>query len=99
MIFVKTLRKYRKKILFFLCVFVLASLLLGFSPALSANYLGQKQVSIGANQVINDDLYLTGETLTIDGIVKGDAVLFSKQITINGTIDRKLFLVFWVGDG
>ncbi|NJM70717.1 MAG: hypothetical protein HC862_11075 [Scytonema sp. RU_4_4] len=87
---IKGLRQYSKRILVLIFILVLASLLLGFSPAWSSNSMAQKQVTISANQVIDDDLYLAGETLTIDGTVKGDAVLAGKQITINGTIDGDL---------
>jgi len=47
-------------------------------------------LTIGANQVINDDLYLAGTTITIDGTIKGDAIVAARQVTINGTIEGDL---------
>ncbi len=64
--------------------------LIGISPAFSINAVADKQITITANQVIDDDLYLSGETLTIDGTIKGDAVLSGKTITFNGTVDGDL---------
>ncbi len=60
---------------------------IGISPALSINAAADKQITITANQVIDDDLYLSGEILTIDGTIKGDAVLSGQKITVNGTVD------------
>jgi hypothetical protein len=54
-----------------------ALLLLGFfavTPAQAADARGGDQVVIGRDEVINDDLYVAGNTVTIDGTVKGDVV-------------------------
>ncbi len=76
-----------------LLIFTLALvplLSIGISPALSINAVAEKQITITAKQVIDDDLYLSGETLTIDGTIKGDAVLSGQIITVNGTVDGDL---------
>jgi cytoskeletal protein CcmA (bactofilin family) len=86
------LRNRTKKNLVLIFALVLAPLLLSISPVFSNNTIARKQVTITSNQVINDDLYLAGETFTIDGRVKGDAVLAGKQITINGIIDGDLIV-------
>lgn len=46
---IKGLRQYSKRIFVLIFILVLASLLLGFSPALSSNSMAQKQVIISAN--------------------------------------------------
>jgi hypothetical protein len=53
---IKGLRQYSKRILVLIFILVLASLLLGFSTAWSSESLAQKQVTISANQVIDDEM-------------------------------------------
>jgi hypothetical protein len=67
-------------------------LLLGMlaAPIRAADTRGGEQVVIGRDEVINDDLYVAGSTVTIDGIVKGDVVAMASQITVNGTIEGDL---------
>lgn len=55
-------------------------------PARAAETRGGNQVVIGRNEIITDDLYVAGSSVTIDGIVKGDLVAFGSQITINGEV-------------
>ncbi|MEA5625014.1 hypothetical protein [Nostoc sp. UHCC 0251] len=43
-------------------------------------YLAGDNIIVKASEVINDDVYLTGDRITIDGTVKGDAVLAGRQI-------------------
>jgi len=70
-----------------------ALLLIGFfavTPARAADTRGGDQVVIGRDEVINDDLYVAGNTVTIDGTIKGDMVAVASQITINGTVEGDL---------
>jgi cytoskeletal protein CcmA (bactofilin family) len=48
------------------------------------------QITIGAGDVIRDDLYLAAQTITIDGTVQGDVVAGAQTVTINGTIEGDL---------
>jgi cytoskeletal protein CcmA (bactofilin family) len=64
-------------------------LLAMFVPGLSvfaAEYRTGKDVKIGAEETIQDDLYAFGETITIDGILEGDLIAFAKDIIINGEV-------------
>lgn len=67
-------------------------LTLGFvAPALAFDGRGHENtLTIPASEVVNDDLYATAETITIDGTVKGDVIAFAKTITINGTVEGDL---------
>jgi sensor domain CHASE-containing protein len=61
---------------------ILAALALLFGvfaamPAHAAQTRGGDQLVIGRDEVINDDLYVAGNTLTIDATVKGDLVAFA----------------------
>ncbi|MDY6901671.1 MAG: hypothetical protein SWZ49_26865, partial [Cyanobacteriota bacterium] len=88
-IFTKFTKHFERNALLVFTLLV-ALFLVGISPAFSINAVADKQITITANQVIDDDLYLSGEILTIDGTVKGDAVLSGKKITVNGTVDGDL---------
>jgi cytoskeletal protein CcmA (bactofilin family) len=87
---IKGLRISRIKIVLLVCALALLPMLLVVSPAWSSNAQAQTQAIVGPTQVIDDDLYLAGETITIDGTVKGDAVLAGKRITVNGTVEGDL---------
>ena len=57
------------------------------APARAADPRGGDQIVIGRDEVVADDLYLVGNSVTIDGTVKGDLVAFASQVTINGTVE------------
>ena len=60
------------------------------TPALAFDPRSQETITIGADEVIEDDLYLSANIITIDGVVKGDVVAFGNSITVNGTIEGDL---------
>ncbi|MBE9079234.1 polymer-forming cytoskeletal protein [Romeria aff. gracilis LEGE 07310] len=49
-----------------------------------------EQVTIAQNEVIEDDLYVSGAVVTIDGTVRGDVIGAGRQITVNGTVEGDL---------
>jgi hypothetical protein len=79
-----------RQVIQFICALVLLSVILFVTPGWTLDAASGKQVIIAAEQVINDDLYLAGETILLNGTVKGDAVLAAKQITVNGTVEGDL---------
>ncbi|MDJ0677524.1 MAG: polymer-forming cytoskeletal protein [Calothrix sp. MO_167.B42] len=89
-IFKKITKQLKTGALLIFALTLVPLLLIGIPPALSINAIADKQITITADQIIDDDLYLSGETLTIDGTIKGDAVLSGKIITVNGTVDGDL---------
>jgi cytoskeletal protein CcmA (bactofilin family) len=76
----------------FLAVFsLLAILMLTFAkPAQAFDSRTGETIVIKADEVINDDLYVTANNFTLDGTVKGDLVVFGTVITINGTVEGDL---------
>ena len=79
-----------RQLIQFLCALVLLSVLLFVAPSWAKDTASGKQVIIAAGQIVNDDLYLAGETILLNGTVKGDAVLAARQITVNGTVEGDL---------
>ena len=49
------------------------------------------KVVVGANEVIEDDLYVGANEFVLDGTVKGDVVVGGSIITINGTVEGDLW--------
>jgi cytoskeletal protein CcmA (bactofilin family) len=57
------------------------------TPAQAFDSREGNTVVIGADEVIEDDLYLFANYISIDGIVKGDVVAFGSSVTLNGVVE------------
>jgi cytoskeletal protein CcmA (bactofilin family) len=70
---------------------VLLTLVLA-APAQAFDHRSGDSITIPAGEVVLDDLYLFGNTITIDGTVKGDVVAFGGTITIgqSGVVEEDL---------
>jgi cytoskeletal protein CcmA (bactofilin family) len=55
------------------------------SPARAFDSRSSESIIIPAGEVVEDDLYLFGNTITIDGTVQGDVIAFGGTITIGKT--------------
>ncbi len=75
-----------------LAVIVATFAALAFAPAAYA-FDGRtgNQIVIGADEVINDDLYLTAEEILIEGTVNGDVMAVGNTITVTGKITGDLW--------
>jgi cytoskeletal protein CcmA (bactofilin family) len=75
-----------------LSIFVLLALfsMVFVMPARAFDGRTGQDVTIGADEVINDDLYVSAENFTLDGTVKGDLIVVGGLITINGTVEGDL---------
>lgn len=84
--------KYPGRIL--ITVFLLSLLFtLTCLPAEAAKIEAGDNLNVGADELIDDDLYLFGEVITVSGIVTGDAILFGREVVVDGNIMGSL-LVF-----
>jgi cytoskeletal protein CcmA (bactofilin family) len=45
-----------------------------------------KNVTLRANETVDDNLFAAGDTVIIDGTVNGDLIAFARSLTIHGTI-------------
>lgn len=77
--------KRNTRLLNLLTLFVLALFI--FVPAASA-YDGREggNVVIGKDEVIDDDLFVGGETVTVDGTVNGDLITAGQTVIVNGKV-------------
>lgn len=49
-------------------------------------------VTVAKNEVINDDLFAAGQSITIDGTVNGDVFAGGQSVTVNGIINGNLHI-------
>lgn len=74
------------------CTVIFISLLIfsahaGFAMVLRSG----ESITIAGDEVINEDLYLAGETIIINGTVNGDLWAAGKNVTINGRVANSVY--------
>jgi hypothetical protein len=63
------------------------------SPVQAAEIVtGDPHAVIEADEVIDDDLFISGEVVQIDGTVNGDVFATGQEVIVNGTIEGNLFM-------
>jgi cytoskeletal protein CcmA (bactofilin family) len=77
-----------------LVLVALASVLLvmGMLPAtaLAADTRQGQTVTVGPNEVVNDDLYVAANTVEIQGTINGNLIAFGSTIDVSGTVTRDM---------
>jgi cytoskeletal protein CcmA (bactofilin family) len=68
----------------------LGLLLMLATPALAFETRTGDQVTVPAGEVIDDDLYVAGQNVVIDGTVRGDVFAGGQTILVNGTVEGSL---------
>lgn len=58
----------------------------------AAQFAAGERFSLAQEQIINDDLYITGGESTVNGTVNGDVFVFSGSVKILGTVNGDLFV-------
>lgn len=69
---------------------VLLSLLLAAPIALAGEFRAADKVIIGPDEVVDDDFYVAGGTIIVEGTIKGDLIAAGGEITVNGTVEGDL---------
>jgi cytoskeletal protein CcmA (bactofilin family) len=78
----------RKLLIVFLMALV--SLFAAGAPAMAMDWRQSDRAVVGADEVINDDMTLTGANVSVDGVINGDAFAFGNRVVINGTVNGNL---------
>ena len=76
-----------------LIFFILALTLLLATPANAADLRGDDTIIISSEDVINDDLYLVGNSIIINGTVNGDVVCIGNHITMAGHVNGNITII------
>lgn len=63
-----------------------SSLMLSGRTAQALDIRNGNNVVIAAGEVIDDDLYISASSFTLDGTVNGDLIVVAQVVTINGTV-------------
>ena len=73
------------------CVlFLLAGLA---APVRAFEFRSGNTVTIGSDEVINDDLFVSASTVVVNGTVNGDLFAAGTNLEVNGTVNGSVFLV------
>ena len=56
------------------------------APVLAADLRSGDNITVASGDVVDDDLYIAGSNITIDGTVNGDLVAVGNTITVNGEV-------------
>ena len=77
-----------KGLIFSLLVILLMTFTAVAVLALDARY--GDLVTVASGEVIDDDLYVGGETIIIDGTINGDLIVAGRTIMVNGTVNGSI---------
>lgn len=69
-----------------LLIAILATVLVAV-PVLAAEVRSGENVTIASGEVVDEDLYIAGNHITVDGTINGDLWAVGGTITINGTVN------------
>ncbi|MGA1864664.1 MAG: hypothetical protein ACMUHX_06335 [bacterium] len=65
---------------------LLLFLVLSGTPSMAFEFRRGDKVTIAGGEVVNDDLYIAGEEVLVDGIINGDLWAFGRAIIISGEV-------------
>ena len=73
---------------------VLSVLLFGIGggSAQAADFRSGDFVTIGADEVVDDDLFISGQRVEMNGVVKGDLFASGSEVIVNGRVEGSLFI-------
>src|ERR687896_2718131 len=77
-------RILRNRRIFVVASFALLASLLFVSSAWAIETRGGENVTIGADDVVEDDLYVAAQTVTVEGTVRGDLVAAGGTVRVDG---------------
>jgi cytoskeletal protein CcmA (bactofilin family) len=76
----------------FVRIALLAALIFALTPstAAAADVRSGQDITIGANETIDDDLYVFGNNISILGTVRGDVIAAGQSVSVDGSISGDL---------
>jgi len=73
-----------------ICLLAILLTAIAATPVLAFDGRTGDTVVIGSGEVVDDDLYIGGGTISIDGTVNGDVLAVGNEIIVNGRINGSL---------
>jgi hypothetical protein len=77
----------RKRSIFVFASLVLLESLLFVSSAWAIETRSGENITISADEVVEDDLYVGADNVTVEGTVRGDLVAVGGTVRVNGTVE------------
>lgn len=75
-------------------IFAIAILFLVASyPALAAVFHSGEEFTLGQDEVLEEDLYAAGSSITTAGEVRGDVIAVAGKVLVNGIVDGDVFAI------
>jgi hypothetical protein len=87
-----TLSRKFKKILITGAVIIGISAFALAGSARAAEFRGGDTIIIPENEVIDDDLFISGNRVEVNGTIRGDLFASGSYVTVNGTVEGSLFI-------
>ncbi|MBV7339323.1 polymer-forming cytoskeletal protein [Chloroflexi bacterium TSY] len=76
-----------------LAVLLVALLMVGVTQtAYATDFRGGDTIVVNAEEVIDDDLFIAGQTVVVNGTVNGNLFATGTSVTVNGRVDGSLFI-------
>jgi cytoskeletal protein CcmA (bactofilin family) len=74
---------------FFLKIFIILFIFVIIFPSIisASEFKSGDKLVIGKDEIVNDDLYFAGNSITVDGIINGDLIAAGAEIKVTGTIN------------
>jgi cytoskeletal protein CcmA (bactofilin family) len=88
---VKPKRHTAVKLLGLMVVVLIFSLAFSAPVFAGTEIEGDPDVTIGADEIIQDDVFVSGRHVLVEGIIEGDLFASGETVTITGTVDGNLF--------
>lgn len=74
-------------------VFAIALLMVAHAqPLFASDFRGGDTITIGEGEVIDDDLFISGDRVTINGTVNGNLFASGTVVEVNGPVEGSLFI-------
>jgi hypothetical protein len=90
-----TILQQRKSSFWFLLLGLLLGallVLLAVRPLYATDFRGGDTVTVSDNEVIDDDLFISGDVVTVNGTVNGNLFASGTTVTVNGHVGGSLFI-------
>ncbi|MGH0032266.1 MAG: zf-HC2 domain-containing protein [Myxococcota bacterium] len=72
---------------------LLGLLLLPAEPAVALKVQIDEDTSVSSGQVVEESMFLSGERVTIDGVVQGDVWVGAERVFIGGTVEGTVYVM------
>jgi hypothetical protein len=86
-------KQHKQRLHWVLALSLALTLVLGLAGSvLAVDVRGGDTVTIGKDEVIDDDLAVAGNTIIVEGVINGDLVAAGSKVIVNGKVNGSLMM-------